>query len=80
MPFDIFAEFLPTSHRGKHLLVIEYFWTAGSLMTPLFAYFTLAESWRLFVILVSYVLTFILLILMHFLYTFEICSSIQLSI
>ncbi|KAL7531542.1 hypothetical protein ACHAWF_003823 [Thalassiosira exigua] len=51
VPFDIFAEFLPTSHRGKHLLVIEYFWTAGSLMTPLFAYLTLASSWRLFVIL-----------------------------
>lgn len=51
VPFDIFAEFLPTSHRGKHLLVIEYFWTAGSLMTPLFAYLTLETSWRLFVIL-----------------------------
>ena len=51
VPFDIFAEFLPTSHRGKHLLVIEYFWTAGSLMTPLFAYLTLESSWRLFVIL-----------------------------
>eukprot|EP00970_Alexandrium_tamarense_P002933 scaffold420_cov184-Alexandrium_tamarense.AAC.8 len=32
VPFDIFAEFLPTSARGKHLLVIEYFWTAGSWM------------------------------------------------
>mmetsp|Transcript_6521 Transcript_6521/g.14754 ORF Transcript_6521/g.14754 Transcript_6521/m.14754 type:complete len:537 (+) Transcript_6521:201-1811(+) len=51
VPFDIFAEFLPTSHRGKHLLIIEYFWTAGSLMTPLFAYLTLESSWRLFVIL-----------------------------
>jgi MFS family permease len=51
VPFDIFAEFLPTSHRGKHLLVIEYFWTAGSLITPLFAYLTLETSWRLFVIL-----------------------------
>ena len=51
VPFDIFAEFLPTSHRGKHLLVIEYFWTAGSLMTPLFAYLTLETSWRLFVVL-----------------------------
>jgi len=51
VPFDIFAEFLPTSHRGKHLLVIEYFWTAGSLMTPLFAYLALDTSWRIFVIL-----------------------------
>lgn len=51
VPFDIFAEFLPTSQRGKYLLSIEYFWTAGSLMTPLFAYLTLETSWRLFVIL-----------------------------
>ena len=51
VPFDIYAEFLPTANRGKHLLVIEYFWTAGSLMTPLFAYLTLSTSWRFFVIL-----------------------------
>lgn len=53
VPFDIFAEFLPTSHRGRHLLIIEYFWTAGSLMTPLFAYLALESSWRLFVIMCS---------------------------
>lgn len=51
MPFDVFAEFLPSNARGKHLLIIEYFWTAGSMMTPLFAYWTLQSSWRLFVIL-----------------------------
>ena len=49
--FDIFAEFLPKKHRGKQLLFIEYFWTLGSLMTPLFAYLVLETSWRLFVIL-----------------------------
>jgi len=51
VPFDIFAEFLPTSHRGVKLLHIEYFWTAGSLVTPLFAYLTLEISWRIFVVL-----------------------------
>jgi MFS family permease len=51
VPFDIFAEFLPTSHRGVKLLHIEYFWTAGSLITPLFAYLTLETSWRIFVVL-----------------------------
>jgi len=51
VPFDVFAEFLPTHARGKHLLIIEYFWTAGSMMTPLFAYWTLHDSWRFFVIL-----------------------------
>ncbi len=51
VPFDVFAEFLPTSHRGVKLLHIEYFWTAGSLATPLFAYLTLETSWRIFVVL-----------------------------
>mmetsp|Transcript_9700 Transcript_9700/g.16043 ORF Transcript_9700/g.16043 Transcript_9700/m.16043 type:complete len:502 (+) Transcript_9700:86-1591(+) len=51
VPFDVFAEFLPTSHRGVKLLHIEYFWTAGSLVTPLFAYLTLETSWRIFVVL-----------------------------
>ena len=51
VPFDVFAEFLPTSHRGVKLLHIEYFWTAGSLITPLFAYMTLETSWRFFVVL-----------------------------
>jgi hypothetical protein len=26
VPFDILAEVLPTKHRGKNLLYIEYFW------------------------------------------------------
>lgn len=51
VPFDVFAEFLPTSHRGIKLLHIEYFWTAGSLITPLLAYLTLETSWRFFVVL-----------------------------
>ena len=55
VPFDIFAELLPLSLRGKYLLVINYFWTAGSLLVTMFAYFTIGsgkqESWRSFVIL-----------------------------
>lgn len=49
------SEFLPTSHRGVHLLFIEYFWTAGTLLVPVLAYFTLGHnggsSWQLFVVL-----------------------------
>jgi MFS family permease len=29
VPFDLLAEYLPTSHRGKFLMYIEYFWTIG---------------------------------------------------
>jgi hypothetical protein len=31
VPFDTLAEFVPHSHRGQNLLLIEYFWTAGTL-------------------------------------------------
>ena len=62
VPFDTLAELLPTSHRGTKLLVIEYFWTAGTMLVPLAAYVSLGEgsdnesgeqdhSWRVFVIL-----------------------------
>lgn len=57
VPFDTLAEFLPISQRGTNLLVIEYFWTMGTLLVPTIAYFTLGEgenyvtdeSWRYFV-------------------------------
>ena len=51
VPFDILAEFIPGDKRGKYLLLIEYFWTAGSLLVPVVGYLTLEilGSWRLFV-------------------------------
>ncbi len=53
VPFDILAEFLPTENRGRYLLLIEYFWTLGSMLVPVFAYVSLelVYSWRLFVAL-----------------------------
>lgn len=61
VPFDILAELLPMEQRGKNLLFIEYFWTAGALMVPLFAYITIVNndngddnggnSWRYFAVL-----------------------------
>ena len=53
MPFDILAEFLPDTIRGKYLLLIEYFWTAGSIITPIVASLTIRNggSWKLFVII-----------------------------
>ncbi len=51
IPFDILAEFTPDEQRGKYLYLIEYYWTAGSILVPIVAYFTLelAHSWRIFV-------------------------------
>eukprot|EP00538_Stauroneis_constricta_P000873 CAMPEP_0119571464 /NCGR_PEP_ID=MMETSP1352-20130426/44134_1 /TAXON_ID=265584 /ORGANISM="Stauroneis constricta, Strain CCMP1120" /LENGTH=551 /DNA_ID=CAMNT_0007621145 /DNA_START=144 /DNA_END=1799 /DNA_ORIENTATION=- len=55
VPFDILAELLPAASRGKNLLLIEYFWTAGVLLVVLFAYLTLGsehgDNWRLLVAL-----------------------------
>jgi putative MFS transporter len=58
VPFDTLAEFVPASHRGTNLLAIEYFWTGGTLMVPVLAYFSLSEGddahengWRIFVLL-----------------------------
>ena len=52
IPFDILAEFTPDEQRGKYLYLIEYYWTAGSVLVPIVAYFTieLAHSWRVFVV------------------------------
>jgi len=58
VPFDTLAEFVPSSERGTSLLKIEYFWTGGTLLVPVLAYFSLSEGddstpngWRLFVVL-----------------------------
>ena len=58
VPFDILSEVLPSSSRGKNLLVIEYFWTLGVLLVVVFARTTLgingeSGNWRLFVALSS---------------------------
>jgi len=60
VPFDTLSEFVPTSHRGTNLLAINYFWTIGTLLVPVFAYYTLgngdcqaengSSEWRMFVL------------------------------
>ena len=50
VPFDILAEFLPSSGRGHNLLMIQYFWTIGCLYVVLAAHTTLGQDqWRGFV-------------------------------
>jgi MFS family permease len=59
VPFDTLAEFVPTSHRGQILMAIEYFWTVGSLLTTLVAYWTFGQDtvndydWRIFILICS---------------------------
>lgn len=48
VPFDLLAEFLPPSHRGKFLIYIEFFWTIGSLMVAGLAWLLLPSyGWRM---------------------------------
>eukprot|EP01036_Dinobryon_divergens_P026166 gene26166-34783_t len=48
VPFDLLAEFLPPSHRGRFLIYIEFFWTIGSLMVAGLAWLLLPTyGWRM---------------------------------
>jgi MFS family permease len=52
IPYDILAEFVPSSGRGTNLLSLNYFWTLGSLFVVVIAYATLhgkEDYWRYFV-------------------------------
>eukprot|EP00934_Nitzschia_sp_Nitz4_P004151 Nitzschia sp. Nitz4//scaffold141_size107518//9546//13339//NITZ4_004263-RA/size107518-snap-gene-0.187-mRNA-1//-1//CDS//3329536249//4141//frame0 len=54
VPFDTLAEFLPSKYRGPNLLYIEFFWTAGTLLVPAFAWISFGgarDSWQLFCVL-----------------------------
>jgi MFS family permease len=49
VPFDLLAEFLPSSHRGRYLMNINYFWTMGSMSVNGLAWLLLESSgWRVF--------------------------------
>lgn len=54
VPYDLFAEFLPASHRGSYLMNINYFWTLGTLVTNGFAWLLLRQhGWRVFTMVAS---------------------------
>ena len=44
VPYDALGEFMPSSYRGKRLISISFFWTAGSLLVPFFAWLTLGGN------------------------------------
>ena len=51
VPFDLLAEYLPASQRGRFLMAIEYFWTAGSVFVVLMAWGLLQDfDWRVLAI------------------------------
>jgi MFS family permease len=47
VPFDLLAEFMPSSHRGKFLVLTELFWTVGSMFVAGMAWLVLPSlGWR----------------------------------
>jgi MFS family permease len=54
VPFDLLAEFLPSSHRGQYLMNINYFWTMGSMIVNGSAWIFLdSYGWRVFTVVSS---------------------------
>ena len=54
IPFDLLAEFLPQSARGRFLININYFWTLGSMFVAGTAWvFLSAEGWHFLAIVTS---------------------------
>ena len=43
IPFDILAEFVSSGERGKTLLSVMFYWTAGSVIIPIVAWLTLPQ-------------------------------------
>jgi MFS family permease len=52
--YDLLAEMLPSKNRGKCLLSISFFWTAGSVLISLSAWMFLdSKGWRLLIFIAS---------------------------
>jgi MFS family permease len=50
VPFDTYAEFLPSRSRGQNLVLPSYFWSMGTVMVAVIAHLTLGQDssrWRL---------------------------------
>jgi len=55
IPFDLLAEFLPSTHRGRFLMFIDFFWTLGSLYVTAMAWLFLESfGWRFLAYCVSF--------------------------
>lgn len=50
VPFDLMAEFLPTSTRGEKLTIIEFAWASGALYATAASYLFRRYSWRAMVL------------------------------
>jgi MFS family permease len=61
VPFDLTAEFLPPSERGANLMLLELFWTLGSMMVIGSAWLFLEQyGWRTLIYTISVPMTMVL--------------------
>lgn len=58
IPFDILAEFLPASKRGRYLTILQFFWAMGTVLIAGIAWILLSSSgWRVLTMLAAVPMT-----------------------
>lgn len=63
VPFDLVAEFLPPDVRGSNLMLLELFWTVGSMMVIGAAWLMLSDyGWRVLIYVTAAPMTVVLLV------------------
>ena len=63
VPFDLVAEFLPPNVRGSNLILLELFWTAGSMMVIGAAWLLLGSNgWRALIYVTAVPMTLVLVV------------------
>ena len=63
VPFDLLAELLPTSHRGKFLIYLQGFWTLGAAYVVTMAWLLMdSGGWRLVTVMTAVPVTISLLL------------------
>ena len=63
VPFDLVAEFLPPDVRGANLMLLELFWTGGSMMVIGAAWLMLSDyGWRVLIYVTAAPMTVVLLV------------------
>jgi putative MFS transporter len=68
IPFDLLAEFLPSSHRGRFLMYIEGFFTLGSVFVTMMAWVALYNhGWQFLTLMTAVPVTLTCIVSMIFL-------------
>ena len=68
VPFDLLAELLPTSHRGRFLIYLQGFWTLGAAYVVTMAWWLMERGgWRVVTVMTAVPVTISLILAMIYL-------------